>query len=91
MRRLLPLPAAEQVDLDALYWVKNPGRQHVRAVMIASAVRVEGYGGDRPSEQQRAQRQKRGLAEAATIAVVTRSCVLDPAGPLFTTPSPARW
>lgn len=122
MRRLLPLPASDDVDLDAAYWVQEPGRQHVRGVMIASAdgaaqaggragglagpadielfarlrahadvllvgastARVERYGGDRPSEQRRAWRQAHGLAAVPPIAVVTRSCALDPAGPLFT-------
>lgn len=37
MRRLLPLPGAESVDLDDAYWVSDPGHQHVRAVMVASA------------------------------------------------------
>lgn len=36
MHRLLPGPTAE-VDVDGAYWVADPGRQHVRAVMIASA------------------------------------------------------
>lgn len=122
MRRLLPLPPSDDVDLDAAYWVEDPGRQHVRGVMIASAdgaaqaggragglagpadielfarlraqadvllvgastVRVERYGGDRPSDQRRAWRRARGLADVPPIAVVTRSCALDPAGPLFT-------
>lgn len=122
MRRLLPLPASDDVDLDASYWVEEPGRQYVRGVMIASAdgaaqaggragglagpadvelfarlrahadvllagastARVEGYGGERPSTQRRAERRARGLADVPPIAVVTRSCALDPAGPLFT-------
>lgn len=37
MRRLLPLPVEEDPDLDAAYWVPDPGRQHVRAMMVASA------------------------------------------------------
>ncbi len=40
MRRLLPGPEAGHdivVDLDESYWVPNPGRLHVRAVMVASA------------------------------------------------------
>lgn len=36
MHRLLPGSLAE-VDLDDAYWVDDPGRQHVRGVMIASA------------------------------------------------------
>ncbi len=122
MRRLLPLPPSDDVDLDAAYWVEDPGRQHVRGVMITSAdgaaqaggragglagpadielftglrahadvllvgastARVERYGGDRPSEQRRAWRRARGLADVPPVAVVTRSCALDPTGPLFT-------
>lgn len=122
MRRLLPAPITEEVDLDAAYWVDDPGRQYVRGVMVASAdgaaqadgraaglsgpadvrlfallrahadvllvgagtVRAEGYGGDRPSPDRRSWRTDRGLTEVPVIAVVTRSCALDPAGPLFT-------
>ena len=123
MRRLLPLPAPKEADLDAVYWVKDPDRQHIRGVMVASTdgaaaqaggragglpgsadtrffallrahadvllagantARAEGYGGYRPSGQQRAWRRARGLAEVPPIAVVTRRCALDPAGPLFT-------
>lgn len=47
-------------------------------------MRVEGYGGGRPSDEHRARRRARGLAEVPPIAVVTRSCALDPTGPLFT-------
>ncbi|MGH9073559.1 MAG: pyrimidine reductase family protein [Acidimicrobiales bacterium] len=36
MRRLLPLPVEDDVDLDAAYWVEEPGHQHVRGVMVAS-------------------------------------------------------
>ncbi len=37
MRRLLPLPVQDKVDLDVAYWVDDPGSQHVRAMMVASA------------------------------------------------------
>ena len=122
MRRLLPAPSTDEVDLDAAYWVDDPGRQYVRGVMVSSAdgaaqadgraaglsgpadvrlfallrahadvllvgagtVRAEGYGGDRPSPDRRSWRTDRGLTEVPVIAVVTRSCALDPAGPLFT-------
>lgn len=122
MRRLLPLPAAEEVDLDEAYWVDDPGRQHVRGVMIASAdgaaqaeglagglagpadvrlfrllrrhadvllvgagtVRAEGYGSVQLTAAERAWRRRRGLTELPPLAVVTRSCALDPDGPLFT-------
>jgi len=122
MERLLPWPVRGAVDLDAAYWVEDPGRQHVRGVMVASAdgaaqadgragglsgpaderlfallrghadvllvgaetVRAEQYGGDQPSEQRRGWRTDRGMAQIPRIAVVTRSCALDPAGPLFT-------
>lgn len=122
MHRLLPLPSADDIDFDAAYWVPDPGRQHVRGAMVASAdgaaqaggragglsgpadirlfamlraqadviiagastVRAEGYRGARPSDQQRAWRRSRGLAQVPPIAVVTRSCALDPTGPLFT-------
>jgi len=121
VRRLLPLPAADGVDLDAAYWVDDPGRQYVNAVMVASAdgaaqvagrarglsspadvrlfatlrghadvllvgagtARAERYRGDRPTDQRRAWRRERGLAEVPTIAVVSRHCALDPDGPLF--------
>lgn len=36
MRRVLPLPSVAEVDLDDAYWIDDPGRQHVRGVMIAS-------------------------------------------------------
>ena len=116
MRRLLPAPAADHVDLDELYWIDDVGRQHVRAVMVASAdgaaqaqgraaglsgpadtalfavlrghadvivagattVRVEGYAGDQPPDARREWRRIRGLSEAPRIAVVTRTCKLDP-------------
>lgn len=122
VRRLLPWPVHDAVDLDAAYWVDDPGRQHVRGAMVASAdgaaqadgragglsgpaderlfallrgqadvllvgartVRTEQYGGDRPSPDRRAWRTSRGMAEAPRIAVVTRSCALDPDSPLFT-------
>lgn len=122
MRRLLPLPSTEDVLLDAAYWVDDPGRQHVRGVMVASVdgaaqaagrasglsgpadvklfamlrahadvllvgastVRIEGYGGERPSPERQAWRCSKGLAGVPSIAVVTRSCALDPAAPLFT-------
>jgi riboflavin biosynthesis pyrimidine reductase len=122
VRRLLPAPAGDEVDLDAAYWVQDPGRQHVRGAMVASAdgaaradgrsaglsgpsdgrlfallrgqadvllvgastVRAEAYGGDRPTPARRAWRAEHGLAEVPTIAVVTRSCALDPGGPFFT-------
>ncbi|MDP9445185.1 MAG: pyrimidine reductase family protein [Actinomycetota bacterium] len=122
MRRLLPLPGADDVDLDQAYWVSEVGRQHVRGVMVASAdgaaqaqgragglsgpadtavfavlrshaeiilagattVRVEGYAGDQPSTDRRQWRRARGLSEAPAIAVVTRTCLLDPTSGLFT-------
>ncbi len=122
MRRLLPWPVDAAVDLDASYWVEDPGRQHVVGAMVASAdgaaeaegragglsgpadirlfallrshaevllvgastVRTEQYGGDQPSPERRAWRTERGMAPAPRIAVITRSCALDPAGPLFT-------
>ena len=37
MRRLLPSPSVPNVDLDAAYWVADPGLQHVRATMVSSA------------------------------------------------------
>jgi riboflavin biosynthesis pyrimidine reductase len=37
VRRLLPLPVTEEVDLDAAYWMDDPGSQHVRAMMVSSA------------------------------------------------------
>lgn len=123
MRQLFPPPLpGVAVDLDDVYWVSDPGPQHVRAVMVASAdgavqlagragglsgpadarlfavlrshadvllvgattVRAERYGGDRPSPARQAWRLDRGLTAAPVIAVVTRSCDLDPGGPLFT-------
>ncbi len=122
LRRLLPEPVCEAVDLDAAYWVDDPGRQHVRGAMVASAdgaahvqgragglsgaadvrlfavlrghadvllvgastVRAEQYAGDQPSPDRRRWRTDRGMAEVPRIAVVTRSCALDPEGPLFT-------
>jgi riboflavin biosynthesis pyrimidine reductase len=124
MHRLLAATPADAADLDAEFWVGDPGRQHVRAVMIASAdgaaqaqgragglsspadvalfallrshcdvilagastVRVEGYGPDRPSAQRAEWRRAHGLSDAARIAVVTRSCAIDPLGPLFSDP-----
>lgn len=32
-----PAPAGVEVDLDAAYWVDDPGRQQVRGIMVASA------------------------------------------------------
>lgn len=122
MRRLLPAPAGDHVDLDELYWIDDVGHQHVRAVMVASAdgaaqahgraaglsgpadtalfavlrghadvivagattVRVEGYAGDRPPDARREWRRAGGMSEAPRIAVVTRTCTLDPASGLFT-------
>ncbi len=122
VRRLLPGPVRDAVDLDAAYWVDDPGNQHVRGAMVASAdgaaqadgragglsgpadvrlfallrghadvllvgastVRTEQYAGDQPSPGRRRWRTDRGMAEVPRIAVVTRSCALDPAGPLFT-------
>lgn len=122
LRRLLPDPVGDVADLDAAYWVLDPGRQHVRGVMVASVdgsvesegragglsgpadvrlfallrgqadvllvgagtARAEQYGGDQPSPERRGWRTERGMAEIPLIAVVTRSCALDPAGPLFT-------
>ena len=122
MRQLVPIPAVDSVDLDELYWIDDVGRQHVRAVMVASAdgaaqaqgraaglsgpadtalfavlrghadvilagattVRVEGYAGDQPANARREWRRNRGMSEAPRIAVVTRTCNLDPASGLFT-------
>jgi len=36
MRRLLPLPSVQDIDIDDAYWLDDPGRQHVRGVMISS-------------------------------------------------------
>ncbi len=122
MRRLLPLPGADDVDLDEAYWLSDVGHQQVRGVMVASAdgaaqahgragglsgpadkalfavlrgqadvllagattVRVEGYAGEQPTADRRDWRRARGLSEAPPIAVVTRTCDLDPAAGLFT-------
>ncbi|MGH2913568.1 MAG: pyrimidine reductase family protein [Solirubrobacteraceae bacterium] len=121
MRRLLPLPCRDGVDVDDAYWVADPGSQHVRGVMVASVdgaaqrdgrsgglsgsadttlfallrghadvllvgattVRVEGYGGEKPSVERRAWRRARGLSEVPPIAVVSRSAVLDSGSALF--------
>lgn len=37
MRRLLPPPGSDDLDLDEVYWITVVGRQHVRGVMVASA------------------------------------------------------
>lgn len=37
MLRLFPTPGAHDTDADTEFWVPDPGRQHVRAVMVASA------------------------------------------------------
>lgn len=37
VRRLLPTPADDHVDLDESYWIVDIGHQHVRGVMVASA------------------------------------------------------
>jgi riboflavin biosynthesis pyrimidine reductase len=122
VRRLLPWPPADTVDLDEAYWVDDPGRQHVRGVMIASVdgaaqlagragglagpadvqlfallrrhadvllvgagtARAEGYGGHRLTPAERRWRRDHGLTDVPPIAVVTRTCALDPLGPLFT-------
>lgn len=122
MRRLLPLPVTDDVDLDAAFWTERPGRQWVSAVMVSSAdgaaqsagrsrglsgaadvalfarlrshadvllvgagtARIEKYGAVRFTAERRAWRLARGLSEAPPLAIVSRSCALDPAGPLFT-------
>lgn len=50
----------------------------------ATTARVEGYVGEQPSAGRREWRQRHGLAEAPTIAVVTRDCRLDIDSGLFT-------
>ncbi|MDP9393729.1 MAG: pyrimidine reductase family protein [Actinomycetota bacterium] len=50
----------------------------------ATTVRVEGYGGERPTPSRRSWRRQRGLSQAPPIAVVTGSCSLDPCSGLFT-------
>ncbi len=122
MLRLLPLPSVQGVDLDDAYWLDDPGRQHVRGVMISSVdgaaqsdgragglagpadrllfaalrrqadvllvgagtAQAEEYGGVQLTSTERAWRRERGLRDIPPIAVVTRSCSLDPGGPLFT-------
>lgn len=37
MRRLMPLPGGDGVDLDEAYWLSDVGHQQVRGVMVASA------------------------------------------------------
>lgn len=37
MRRLFPAAANDDLDLDAAYWVDDPGRQVVTAMMVSSA------------------------------------------------------
>lgn len=50
----------------------------------ATTVRVEGYAGEQPSADRRDWRRARGLTDAPPIAVVTRTCDLDPATGFFT-------
>lgn len=60
-------------------------RGHADAVLVgASTVRVEGYGGVRPSPARRAWRAERGLAEVPPIVVVSRTGALAPDLRLFT-------
>lgn len=60
-------------------------RRHADVLLVgAGTARAEGYGGHRLSAEGRAWRRRQGLAEVAPLAVVSRSCSLDPAGPLFT-------
>lgn len=122
MRRLLPAPATDEVDVDEAYFVDSPGRTYLRANMVSSAdgaaqaegrseglsgptdkkifaalrghcdvilagastVRVEKYGGHRPSARRQEWRRARGLPVFPTMAVLTRSCDFDPDGPFFT-------
>lgn len=122
MRRLLPGPADDAVDLDADYAVPDPPARHVRANMVASAdgaasatgrsaglsspadkqlfallrghadavlvgastVRVENYGGAKPSAPRRAWRAEHGYPEVPPIVVVSRSGLLEPGLRLFT-------
>jgi riboflavin biosynthesis pyrimidine reductase len=66
-------------------WLFATLRGHADVLLVgASTVRAEQYGGDQPSPERRAWRTEHGMAEAPRIAVVTRSCALDPTGPLFT-------
>lgn len=122
MRRLLPIPASEEVDLDEAYLVASPGRSYVRGNMVssvdgaaqaegrsaglsgptdkkifamlrghadvilagASTVRVEKYGGHRPSPRRQEWRTARGMPPLPTMAVLSRSCDFDPEAPFFT-------
>ena len=123
MRRLFPAVEPDlDVDLDAAYWVEDPGDQYVSTVMISSAdgaaqadgrsgglgnaadkrlfallraqaevilvgagtARIEGYGGEHPTAEMRALRQRHGLPAVPRIAVVTNRAALEPSGPLFT-------
>lgn len=60
-------------------------RSHAEVLLVgASTARAERYGGERPAPDRLRWRRAHGLTDAPTIAVVTRSCALDPAGPLFT-------
>lgn len=90
-RRLLPPPARRRptAELAGYPAPPTPGSSRCSAradVLLAGAntVQAEGYGGYRPSGQQRAWRRARGLTEVPPITVVTRRCALSPAGPLFT-------
>ena len=59
-------------------------RGHADVLLVgASTVRVEGYGVERLDEPRRVWRRARGLSAAPPIAVVTRSCALDPKSSLF--------
>lgn len=122
MRRLLPDPATDEVDIDEAYLVASPGRSYVRGNMVssvdgaaqaegrsaglsgptdkkifaalrghadvilagASTVRVEKYGGHRPSARRQDWRRARGLPPLPTMAVLSRSCDFDPDAPFFT-------
>ena len=60
-------------------------RGHCDVILAgASTVRVEKYGGHRPNERRRQWRVSRGLPPYPTMAVITRSCDLDPEAPYFT-------
>lgn len=54
----------------------------------AETVRLESYGPTRPSEERRARRRDHGLAEAAPVAVISRSLAFDPDGRFFAEAAP---
>lgn len=60
-------------------------RSHADVLLVGRTTAVvEGYAGDRPSDERRRWRLTHSLAVAPRIAVVTGSCDLDPASGLFT-------